>query len=80
MAAAVSLQEITGLQGETIEMQEIFSFRQEGIDANGTVLGRFMPTGVRPRFVERLSIRGITLPPSLFEEHADDQLTRIRAA
>lgn len=76
----VSLQEITGLQGETIEMQEIFSFRQEGIDANGTVLGRFMPTGVRPRFVERLSIRGITLPPSLFEEHADDQLTRIRAA
>jgi pilus assembly protein CpaF len=76
----VSIQEITGLQGETIEMQEIFVFRQVGIDHNGAVLGDFVPTGVRPRFIERLKIRGLTLPAQLFEESAEAPLPRVRAA
>ena len=76
----VSIQEITGLQGETIEMEEIFVFRQVGIDHNGAVLGDFVPTGVRPRFIERLKIRGLTLPAQLFEESAEAPLPRVRAA
>src|SRR3712207_1467947 len=49
-----SISEITGMEGETITMQEIFQFERRGLDANGKVVGRFRPTGVRPRFAERL--------------------------
>ena len=76
----VSIQEITGLQGETIEMQEIFMFRQEGIDPEGGVLGTFVPTGVRPRFMEKLKIRGLTVPNILFEEPVVQPFTQARAA
>jgi pilus assembly protein CpaF len=76
----VSIQEITGLQGETIEMQEIFVFRQEGIDPEGGVLGTFAPTGVRPRFMEKLKIRGLTVPNILFEEPVVQPFTQARAA
>ena len=62
----VSIQEITGLQGDVIEMQEILSFQQTGVAADGTVRGEFVPTGVRPRFMDRLTLRGFTLPNSLF--------------
>jgi pilus assembly protein CpaF len=62
----VSVQEITGLQGDVIEMQEILSFQQTGVAADGTVRGEFVPTGVRPRFMDRLTLRGFTLPNSLF--------------
>jgi pilus assembly protein CpaF len=76
----MSIQEITGLQGETIEMQEIFVFRQEGIDPEGGVLGTFVPTGVRPRFMEKLKIRGLTVPNILFEEPVVQPFTQARAA
>ncbi len=76
----VSIQEITGLQGDTIEMQEIFVFRQEGIDPEGGVLGTFVPTGVRPRFMEKLKIRGLTVPNILFEEPVVQPFTQARAA
>ena len=62
----VSVQEITGMEGDTIAMQEIFGYRQTGVDANGAVEGAFFATGVRPRFCERLRARGILLSPSLF--------------
>jgi pilus assembly protein CpaF len=62
----VSLTEITGMEGDTIAMQEIFAFRQTGIDASGAVEGAFFATGVRPRFCERLRARGVVLAPSLF--------------
>ena len=76
----VSIQEITGLQGDTIEMQEIFVFRQEGIDPEGGVLGTFVSTGVRPRFMEKLKIRGLTVPNILFEEPVVQPFTQARAA
>ena len=76
----VSIQEITGLQGETIEMQEIFVFRQEGIDPEGGVLGAFVPTGVRPRFMEKLKIRGLAVPNILFEEPVLQPFSQARAA
>ncbi len=63
----VSLQEITGTEGDVISMQEIFRFEQSGLDANGKVLGQFVTTGIRPRFAQRLRTRGIGLSDKLFE-------------
>ena len=62
----VSVQEITGMEGDVVTMQEIFRFRRSGIDAEGRVLGRFEATGIRPRFAERLTMRGIELSNDLF--------------
>src|ERR671924_128469 len=53
----LSLQELTGMEGETINLQEIFVFEQTGLDANGLVKGRFKATGIRPRFVDKLKAR-----------------------
>ena len=63
----VSIQEITGMEGEVITMQEVFAFQQTGIDANGSVAGYFAASGVRPRFVERLRTYGVVLPDNLFD-------------
>jgi pilus assembly protein CpaF len=65
----ISLQEITGMEGDVIEMQEIFRFRQAGIAASGAVQGSFQATGIRPRFCDRLAARGAPLPEHLFFEH-----------
>ena len=63
----VSIQEITGMEGEIITMQEIFAFRQTGVAENGMALGHFCATGVRPRFTERLRAYGIEVADSLFD-------------
>jgi pilus assembly protein CpaF len=63
----MSLQEITGMEGEVITMQEIFSFRQTGIGPDGAVQGHFAASGVRPKFVDRLRSFGITVPEALFD-------------
>jgi pilus assembly protein CpaF len=63
----VSLQEITGMEGEVIAMHEIFRYEQTGVDAKGTVQGRFFATGVRPRFAERLRMYGVAVPDSVFD-------------
>jgi pilus assembly protein CpaF len=63
-----SISEITGMEGDTITMQEVFHFERRGIDAEGKVIGRFRPTGVRPRFAERLKVYGMQLPRVFFEE------------
>jgi pilus assembly protein CpaF len=63
-----SISEITGMEGETITMQEIFQFERTGVDSGGQVLGRFRPTGIRPRFAERLKACGMQLPRVFFEE------------
>jgi pilus assembly protein CpaF len=63
----VSLQEITGMEGNVITMQEIFSFEQTGLDNKGAVKGRFKATGIRPRFIERFKSLNITVPYDLFE-------------
>jgi pilus assembly protein CpaF len=62
----VSMQEITGMEGEVVTMQEIFCFRRRGLDGEGRVLGRFEATGIRPRFAERLRMRGLELSNDLF--------------
>jgi pilus assembly protein CpaF len=48
-------------------MQEIFAFNKKGIGPDGKVIGAFVPTRIRPRFLEKLRVSGIILPPSLFE-------------
>jgi pilus assembly protein CpaF len=66
----VSLQEITGMEGDVVTMQEIFKFERKGVDEEGNVLGVLLPTGIRPRFAERLRVAGVTLPANLFERTA----------
>ena len=63
-----SISEVTGMEGETITMQEIFQYERTGVDREGQVLGRFRPTGIRPRFAERLKACGLQLPRVFFEE------------
>lgn len=63
----VSIQEVTGMNGDVILMQEIFAFVQTGIAPDGAVEGHFHATGIRPDFCERLQVRGVSLPSSLFE-------------
>ena len=62
-----SLQEITGMEGEVISMQEIFAFNQTGMSGDGTVLGHFRATGLRPKFSEKLRTYGIAFPDQLFD-------------
>ena len=63
----ISLAEITGMEGDVVTMQDIFVFRKRGIRENGEVIGEFVPTGVRPKFAEKLLVTGIHLPASMFE-------------
>jgi len=63
----MSIQEITGMEGEMITMQEIFSFKQTGLGTDGAVQGHFSATGVRPRFGERLRTFGVSLPDDMFD-------------
>jgi pilus assembly protein CpaF len=63
-----SISEITGMEGETITMQEIFLYERSGVDKDGKVIGKFRPTGIRPRFAERLKACGLQLPRVFFEE------------
>ena len=62
-----SIQEITGMEGEIVTMQEIFAFRQTGVDANGKVIGHFQATGIRPKFADKLRNYGVNLPDSMFD-------------
>ena len=64
----MSIAEITGMEGEVVTMQDIFVFRKRGIRENGEVIGEFVPTGIRPKFSERLTVTGIQLPMSMFEK------------
>ena len=63
----VSMQEITGMEGDVVAMQEVYRFEQTGVDAGGKVLGHFRATGVRPRFAERLRLFGVAVPDACFD-------------
>ncbi len=63
----VSLQEITGMEGEIVTMQEIFTFERRGIDSDKNVIGEIVPTGVRPKFAEKLKLSGYSLASDLFD-------------
>ena len=59
--------EITGMEGNVVTMQDIFLFKKMGVGEEGEVLGEFQPTGIRPKFAERLIASGIRLPMDMFE-------------
>lgn len=63
----VKISEITGIEGSTLVMQDIFLFDRKGIDDNGNILGSYTPTGVRPFFADKLKLMGISLPQGIFE-------------
>jgi len=62
-----SITEITGMEGEVVSMQDIFTFEKTGINAEGRVSGRFRASGIRPRCSERITTAGHSLPPTMFE-------------
>jgi pilus assembly protein CpaF len=62
-----SIQEITGMEGEVITMQEIFVFKQTGVGTQGEVEGYFQATGVRPKFMDRLHAFGVQLSDDMFD-------------
>jgi pilus assembly protein CpaF len=63
----VSLQEVTGMEGDVVTMQEVFRFDRVGLDEDGKVLGEVVATGLRPAFAEKLELSGIALDSGIFE-------------
>ena len=53
-------------EGETISMQEIFQYERQGMKDDGTIIGHFKPTGIRPKFADKLKTYGLHLPPYFF--------------
>ena len=70
----VAISEVTGLEGQNVVMQDIFSFRQSGLDEHGRVQGIFRPTGAVPTFYEHLKSRGLRLDPSMFDPNLDREV------
>jgi pilus assembly protein CpaF len=64
----VSITEVMNMEQDIIIMQEVFRYRQMGVDQNGRAYGQFEATGVRPTFVPRLEQKGIKLPSNMFAE------------
>ncbi len=62
----MTISEIVGMEGDVITMQDIFTFERSGLDPQGRVQGRFKPSGIRPKFADRLRQAGIELPMSMF--------------
>ena len=67
----ITVSEVTGMDSETLCMQDIFVFDRSGIDENGKVRGAFRATGIRPNFADRLATSGARLRPALFESKAE---------
>ena len=63
-----NISEITGMESDMISMHEIFSFARRGVGPNGKVVGAFRPSGIRPKFMEKLRVAGIMLPTEIFEK------------
>ena len=62
-----SIQEITGMEGDVVTMQEIYAYRQTGVDPKGKVIGHFQATGIRPKFADKLRNYGVNLPDAMFD-------------
>jgi pilus assembly protein CpaF len=67
----VNISEITGLEENIVSMSDIFNFVRRGIGPDGRVVGTFQPSGIRPRFLDRLRVAGIQLPAELFQRSVD---------
>jgi len=63
--------EVAGMEGDTVTIQDIFVFMQQGVDENGRIIGVMRPTGIRPRFAERFGQSGVFLKPDIFIRRND---------
>jgi pilus assembly protein CpaF len=61
----VFITEVSGMEGDVITMTDLFAFEQTGIE-NGKIVGRLRPTGLRPKFMDKIEATGIHLPPTIF--------------
>jgi pilus assembly protein CpaF len=66
----VKVTEVTGMEGSTVTLQDLFVFRAEGLGEGGVTLGRYRPTGLRPTFSDTLRVQGCELDASLFLDGA----------
>ncbi|MCJ7626456.1 MAG: Flp pilus assembly complex ATPase component TadA, partial [Anaerolineaceae bacterium] len=73
-----SITEVSGMEGQTVTMSEIFKFDQTGVDTEGNVLGVLKPTGIRPFFGDRLEIAGYKLGPEIFGANLSGMLSSSR--
>jgi pilus assembly protein CpaF len=64
----VGVTELVGMEGDVIALQDIFVFQKTGIGEDGSVLGEYRATGIRPKFADRLAVSGVPLPPDIFEQ------------
>ena len=69
-----SITEITGMEGETITMQEIFTFESQGAGPDGKIIGQFKPTGIRPKILDRMFSMGLQLPAEIAALFPDPRL------
>ncbi len=67
----ISISEVTGMEDESIALQQIFEFERVGIDESGKVRGHFRATGIRPKFSDRLATGGCRLRPAIFESRME---------
>lgn len=63
----VKVTEVTGMESDVITLQDLYVFRQDGFDENGRVLGKHVPTGIVPTFLDKLKARGAVIPISVFK-------------
>ena len=63
----MSISEVTGMEGDVIQMQEIFKFVRDSTNADGEISGHFQATGVRPKFLSELTAMGLTVPSTYFD-------------
>ncbi|MCM1988186.1 CpaF family protein [Oceanirhabdus seepicola] len=63
----VNITEVQGLEGDIVVLQDIFTFKQQGIDKKGKIIGAMVSTGIRPKFYDRLESSGIHIPDSIFK-------------
>ena len=76
----VAITEVTGLEGNQIVMQDLFTFRQSGVGPDGKIIGTFGPTGAIPTWYDQLAGRGIVCDPKMFDPdaHVDVNVTQVR--
>jgi pilus assembly protein CpaF len=64
----LNITEVVGMEGDTITLQDIYVYRQEGVDSYGKLRGRFVSTGIRPNFLEKLASSGILVRDEWFTD------------
>jgi pilus assembly protein CpaF len=69
-----AITEISGMEGDTITMTDIFKFQQSGVQQDGTIIGELRPTGIRPAFSQRLEAAGYRLGPDIFGANLNEML------